>query len=168
MSETILKSDLALTRDVGTPSGLGIAATGADSWGSLDLAVVPGGKGGLRVAGMPAELSDAGVVSGRENLAQALALRLLTPFGALAALGHPRYGSRLVTLIGRLNDETTRNLARLYTIEAVTQERRVAKLLDLAVTTPDERNFPSDVTIHFTVLPVHDGEPLALAVDVQL
>jgi phage baseplate assembly protein W len=167
VSVDILKSDFALTRDVGTPSALGIAATGADSWGSLDLAVVPGGKGGLRVPGM-LEPADAGVVSGRENLAQALTLRLLTPFGSLAPLGHPNYGSRLVSLIGRLNDQTTRNLARLYTIEAVAQERRVAKLLDLAVTTPDERNFPSDVTIAFTVLPVHDGEPLALAVDVQL
>lgn len=166
MSETILKSDLALTRDVGTPSSLGISSTGADSWGSLDLAVVPGGRGGLRVAGMPADLSDAGVVSGRENLAQALALRLLTPFGSLAALGHPNYGSRLITLIGRLNDQTTRNLARLYTIEAVAQERRVTKLLDLAVAVAD--GSPSDVTIAFTVLPLHDGEPLALTVDVQL
>jgi len=166
MTVQILKSDLALTRDAGTASPLGIAATGADSWGSLDLAVVPGGKGGLRVAGMPDAVSDLGVVSGRENLAQALTLRLLSPLGSLAPLGHPEFGSQLVTLIGRLNDETTRNLARLYTLEALKREPRVAKVLGLSVTVPD--GAPDVVAIAFSVLPVHDGEPLALTVEIQL
>ena len=69
--------------------------------------------------------------------------------GTLGALGHPDYGSRLVELIGRRNDETARNLARLYTLQAVREEPRVAELLELAVeTTPDR---PDSIRIDFAV-----------------
>src|SRR5947209_14155752 len=53
---------------------------------------------------------DLQVVSGTDNLAQAVLMRLLTPRGELAALGHPEYGSRLHELVGRQNTATTRNL----------------------------------------------------------
>ena len=48
----------------------------------------------------PGDVRDAGAVSGRANLAQALVLRLLTRQGALTGLGHPDYGCRLTELIG--------------------------------------------------------------------
>jgi phage baseplate assembly protein W len=103
---------------------------------------------------------------GRSNLGQALILRLLTPRGSLDQLGHPDYGSRLVELIGRRNDETSRNLARLYTLQAVREEPRVAELLDLSVeTTPDS---PDTIRIGFAVRPVGDDEPLALGLEVAL
>jgi phage baseplate assembly protein W len=93
-------------------------------------------------------------------------VRLLTPRGALGPLGHPEYGSRLVELIGRRNDETARNLARLYTLQAVREEPRVAELLELAVeTTPDR---PDSIRIDFAVRPVGDDEPLALGLEVAL
>jgi phage baseplate assembly protein W len=160
-SDTVLRTDLALTRYSGVPSAVELAA--ADSWGSLDLRVVPGGQGGLPQEG---EIHDLTAASGRENLAQALLLRLLTRQGALAPLGHPEYGSRLVSLIGELNNETTRNRARLYTIQAVGQEPRAAELLELEVTTvPDQRD---TIRISFSVQPRDDSEPLALALDVSL
>jgi len=158
---SILRSDLALTRYAGVPSSVPLEV--ADSWGSLDLRVVPGGRGG---PGRRGAVSDVGAISGRANLAQALVLRLLTRQGDLTALGHPDYGSRLTELIGQLNNETTRNLARLYTIQAIRQERRVRRLLDLSVQTlPDQ---PQTIRIGFAVLPVNDDDPLALTLEVAL
>ncbi|MDV7400513.1 hypothetical protein RZS08_54360, partial [Arthrospira platensis SPKY1] len=61
---------------------------------------------------------------GLENLAQAVILRLLTPRGELAALGHPDYGSRVHELIGRENDGPRRNLLRLFILEALKAEPR--------------------------------------------
>ena len=64
-----------------------------------------------RVPNRPDPLMDLGVVSGLDNLGQAVILRLLTPKGELAPLAHPEYGSRLHELVGRQNTATTRNLA---------------------------------------------------------
>ncbi len=108
---SILGSDIALTRYVGTVSA--VPLNSADSWGSLDVTVVAGGSGGLNVTTV---VQDLGRADGRANLAQALILRLLTPKGSLTRLGHPAYGCRLVSLIGELNNDTTRNLARLCTL----------------------------------------------------
>ena len=157
----VLGSDIGLTRYAGVPSAVPLES--ADSWGSLDLRVVPGGKGGLRQRG---EVRDLGPVSGRENLAQALVLRLLTRQGALAPLGHPDYGCRLTELIGRLNDVPTRNLARLFTLQALRQEPRVADVLELAVETVPSQ--PGVIRIGFSVLPMDDDQPLALSLEVNL
>jgi len=149
---TRLGQDLALTPYRGTASAAPLTA--ADSWGALDL----------RVGGP--QNGDLMVVTARENLAQALTLRLLTEKGALTPLGHPNYGSRLVSLIGRRNNETTRNLARLYVIEAVKQEARVRELTALRVETA-----PGDagtLLIGMTVLPLGDDDPLPLEVELSL
>ncbi len=157
----VLGSDLALTRYVGTESS--VVLDSADSWHGLDLAVVPATLGRKRPS---ADASDLGAVEGRSNLGQALILRLLTPRGSLAPLGHADYGSRLVELIGRTNDETSRNLARLYTLQALREEPRVAELLDLSVETT--AGSPDTIRIGFAVLPVGDDEPLALGLEVAL
>lgn len=158
---SVLGSDIALTRYVGTAAAAPLDS--ADSWGSLDASVVAGGQGGLQ-ANVVAQ--DIGRVEGRANLAQALILRLLTPKGSLAVLGHPAYGSRLVSLIGELNNETTRNLARLYTLEALTDERRVKQVQNLSILALDTS--PDVIQISFSVLPVDDSDPLALSLEVQL
>ena len=157
---TGLGSDLALTRYVGTPSA--VELDHADSWGGLDLAVGAGGRGSPR----PSRGDDLETVSERPNLGQALIVRLLTPRGALTPLGHPEYGSRLVELVGRGNDETTRNLARRHVIEAVRDERRVGELVDLAVTTAT--GSPDTVRIELSVRPLADDEPLSLGLEVSL
>ena len=160
-SYRIQGSDLALGRYTGAGSSPSLES--ADSWGSLDLRAVPGRRGGPRQTG---DVQDLAMVSGRENLAQALVLRLLTPVGALTALGHPDYGSRLVELIGRLNNVTTRNLARLWTLEALAAEPRVRETLELRVTV--DAGQPDVIRIGFAVLPVDDDQPLALALEVTL
>jgi hypothetical protein len=158
---SLLGSDLALTRFVGTASGLPLES--ADSWGSLDLSVVPGQPNGLP---QKREVRDLATTAARANLAQALVVRLLTPRGALAHLGHAQFGCRLVELIGRLNDETTRNLARLHTLEALGEEPRVRATLGLSVQAHPDR--PDVVRIDFSVLPRGDAEPLSLSLEVVL
>lgn len=153
-------SDLRLTRYVGTPSSLPLDS--ADSWGTLDLALGVGGQGGLPLA-TPHDLLT---IAGRENLGQALILRLLTPLGDLTALGHPAYGSRLTTLIGRTNDSRSQHLARLYVLEALAQESRVAQVLAIEVTPVAGQ--PDTLRITLSVLPRGDDQPLALALEVTL
>ncbi len=81
-------------------------------------------------------LDDMGSVSGIPNLAQAVILRLLTPRGELSELAHPDYGSRLHELIGQQNTENTRNLLKLYILESLQLEPRIAQVIDVSVT-PD-------------------------------
>lgn len=71
---------------------------------------------------------------GLENLAQAVLLRLLTPRGELAALGHPEYGSRVHELIGQENNSARRNLLKLFILEALKLEPRIAKVAELRIT----------------------------------
>lgn len=160
-SYTVLGSDLALTGYAGVASMVELST--ADSWGELDLRVRPGGQGGRPQSG---EVLDVAIASGRENLGQALMLRLLTMKGALAPLGHPQYGSRIPSLVGELNDLRTRNLARLYTLEAIREEPRVKALTRLIVE-PVE-GYPDTVRIAFDVVPAGDEDPIALSLDVTL
>jgi phage baseplate assembly protein W len=84
--------------------------------------------------GRVVRVRDLSVSSNLDNLRQAIEIRLLTPKGELAALGHADYGSRLPDLIGQPNTETNRNLAKLYVIEALKQERRIEKIVSVEVT----------------------------------
>ena len=160
-TRNIIGTDLALTRYTGASGAAPLDS--ADSWGTVDLRIAPGGRGGLALAGEPIDLA---AISGRENLGQAIVLRLLTARGSLSPLGHPEYGSRLIELIGRTNNDTTKNLARLYTIEAIAQERRAISLLDLAVETAPGR--PDTIQIRFSIVPIDDTNPLALTLEVTL
>ena len=161
MSDARLGRDIALTRSVGTASMVPLAE--ADSWGTLDARVKPGMRRGLPQTREPVDLATA---QGRDNLAQALILRLLTPKGALRPLGHPDYGSRLPELIGEREDARSRNRARLYVLEALAQEARVTEVLDLTVT--PVKGQPGTLAIAFRVGPATGGDPIGLALDVTL
>jgi phage baseplate assembly protein W len=71
--------------------------------------------------------------SGMANLTQSLIVRLMTGSGELSALGHPNYGSRHHQLIGEPNTESNRNLVKLYMIECIKQEPRIAAILQISV-----------------------------------
>lgn len=91
-------------------------------------------------------------VAGRENLQQAIIMRLLTPRGDLGHLGHPDYGARVHELIGRGNTETNRNLLKLFILEALKREPRVEKVVDLNIRPSPGTRQTVDVTL--AVLPV--------------
>ena len=103
--------------------------------------VVPAERRTLPAAAGAHTLLDFATLDGRDNLAQAIVMRLLTPRGELAELGHPEYGSRLNELLGTPNTETRRGLAKLFVLEALAQEPRIAKVLDVTVLPhPDRTN----------------------------
>lgn len=95
---------------------------------------------------------DFDLISGRGNLQQAVVMRLLTPRGDLAHLGHPEYGARVHELIGSGNTETSRNLLRLFILEALKREPRIDKVTRLDIVTSPGTRGTVDVTL--AVLPV--------------
>lgn len=85
------------------------------------------------VDGGTGQLIDLARLEGVENLRQALLLRLLTARGELAPLGHRDYGSRLGELVGEPNTEATRDRAKLYVLEALAAEPRIAEVVSVEV-----------------------------------
>ena len=95
---------------------------------------------------------DFDLISGGQNLQQAIVMRLLTPRGDLSHLGHPDYGARVHELIGSGNTETSRNLLRLFILEALKREPRVEKVTRLTIEmSPGTRG---TVDVSLSVLPV--------------
>jgi phage baseplate assembly protein W len=88
-----------------------------------------------RNRGARVPLTDLSVVAGLDNFTQAVANRLKTRRGELAALGHPDYGSRHHELIGQPNVARTRNLIKLYVLQALAAEPRIERVESAAVTT---------------------------------
>ena len=103
---------------------------------------------------------DLDTLSTADNLAQALLLRFLTPVGALTILGHPDYGSRLEELIGELNNETNRNRAKLFTLQALQAEPRVKEVRSVTVTQSLRDRTRMDIKV--SLLPVDSDTLLNL------
>ncbi|MCG8673363.1 MAG: hypothetical protein MI867_28495 [Pseudomonadales bacterium] len=112
---------------------------------------LPAGRGGVK---------DIRIVEGRNNLGQAILMRLLTPMGELAGLGHADYGSRLTNLVGEVNTETTRNLARLYILESLKKEPRVEKVILIKVSEVFKQ--PSMISIELEVKPVDSTDTVTI------
>ena len=119
------------------------------------------------VQGVSAQAADLGTLSSRENLAQALILRLLTPRGALASLGHSQYGSRLHDLIGQRKTAALRALCRAFVLEVVAQEPRVESRAVALTFDEDEERFDSFV-FTLSVASVTGGDPVALGLELGL
>ncbi len=105
-------------------------------------------------------LLDYETIDGKDNLGQAVVMRLLTPRGELAELGHPEYGSRLDELLGAPNSETRRGLAKLFVLEALAQEPRIAKVEEVTVTPAIEERDLVDILIR--VQPVGASETVTI------
>jgi phage baseplate assembly protein W len=103
---------------------------------------------------------DLALLSGADNLKQALLLRFLTPVGELAALGHPDYGSRLFELIGELNNETNRNRAKLFVLQALAAEPRVKEVRSVQVT--PNRIERTQIDIRVSLIPIDSDTVLDL------
>ncbi|MRX51182.1 hypothetical protein GI374_12125 [Paracoccus sp. S-4012] len=145
--------------------GTDIAITLIDSR-ALSIYRVTEAERRTREGGRLRRIGDFGLVEGRDNLGQALIRRLLTPKGELAPLGHPSYGARLHEIIGAPNTETTRNLAKLFVLEALKAERRVAKIIAVAVTPHPKERFL--ILIAIEVQPVGADAVLALSFGLEL
>lgn len=103
---------------------------------------------------------DLATLTGVDNLKQALLLRFLTPVGEMAPLGHPNYGSQLSDLIGKLNNQTNRNRAKMYVLQALAQEHRVAEVLQVDVVTA--RSNPNQINIDISLRATREGTILNL------
>jgi phage baseplate assembly protein W len=107
------------------------------------------------------------VADGIDNLTQAIANRLKTRKGELASLGHSDYGSRHHELIGEPNVDRTRNLIKLYVLQALRGEPRVERVLSASVQA--EHSPPRDVVrIVLSVRVIGESVPLNLVVPFSL
>ena len=127
-----LKTDLSLNFDPKT--------------GIVDLAIAPGQRQ---------------TISGKENLVQALTLRLLVDTGEIACLGNPRYGTRIRDLIGEPLDRANLELIRRYVRQALLRDARVAEVTRLIVR--EREGEPGAVEVLAVVTAVN-GEAAEVAV----
>lgn len=114
----------------------------------------------IRNVAPPKNVLDAGTISGAENLAQAIVLRLLTPRGELSDLAHPDYGSRLHELIGQPNSAARRDLVKLYVLESLAAEARIAEVVSVDVA--DVPAQPGRVDVVVVVRPAAGGDTVAI------
>ena len=148
-----------LMRELGTDLDLAYAGP-SGYFEDADLAAV-------RSTARSPRRTDLGVVAGLDAAEQLLANRLKTQQGELAPLGHPDYGSRHHELIGQPNVERTRNLIKLYVLEALGREPRVEKVLAIEVYAPHDP--PRDqVRIELDLRLIGEPNPLNLVVPFSL
>ncbi|MEM7586322.1 MAG: hypothetical protein AAF560_23220 [Acidobacteriota bacterium] len=110
--------------------------------------------------------TDLATIQGRDNLAQAIWLRLAVARGELAHLGHPQFGSRLHQLVGRLHSASTHALARAYVRQALREEARIARLG--AVEVEPRAGDPAGLAIRLRVEPIGAEAALDLTFDLSL
>lgn len=138
-------------------------------WAGPAGAFTDGDLAGSRRPGVRGDVVDLAVASGVPQAAQLLVNRLATRRGELAGLGHPDYGSRHHELVGEPNTERTRNLVKLYVLEALRAEPRVAKVLRCRVTTVESGPVGRDVVrIELQVRLIEEDTPLDLVVPLAL
>lgn len=129
-----------------------------------DLAMVVDEKGVADVA-FACE-GDVSVVSGSDNLRQALALRILVGRGELRDVGHTRYGSHVPDLVGEPLDRTNLELLRRYVRLALKTDPRVTDVTQLVVRVRE--GTPGVVEIDAKVKASNDLDvDLALALDLE-
>lgn len=110
---------------------------------------------------------DLVAAAGLDNLTQAIANRLKTRRGELTSLGHPDYGSRHHELMGEPNVQRTRNLIKLYVLQALRREPRIEKVL--AADVKAEHTPPRDtVRIELSLAVLGEPQPLNLVVPFSL
>lgn len=126
----------------------------------LRLLFLPDGTADLALG--PVDLET---VDGRDNLAQALVLRLLVGQGELSGLGHPRHGSRLRELLGEPMDGPNLELLRRYVRRALQGDPRVDEVTRVEVW--PRRDQPGVVEVEAAVRPL-SGTPLEVKVEIDV
>ena len=113
----------------------------------------------IRVVQGARPVVDLELTSGRDNLEQAILMRLLTPRGELAELGHAEYGSRLTEVVGTPNTDTRRSLAKLFILESLAQEPRIAKVVKVDITPGVQRD---RVDVLIVVQPIASADTVTI------
>ncbi len=103
---------------------------------------------------------DLDVISGEDNLAQAIIHRLTTEEGELEDVGHADYGSRLYDIIGEPNNEMTRNRIRNTIRFALSQEPRIREVTEIRVRS--DNHDPNLLYIAISVVPEGEGRTLSI------
>jgi len=111
--------------------------------------------------------TDLLATTGLDAITQAVANRLKTRQGELTALGHPRYGSRHHELLGEPNVQRTRDLIKLYVLQALRDEPRIKRVFQVSVN-PEHLPPRDTVRIELTVELIDTAEELNLAVPFSL
>ena len=111
---------------------------------------------------------DLGVVSGRENLVQAILNRIFTRKGELARLGHPNYGSRVYQLVGEPNNLRTQGRAELFLRECLRQEDRIAEITFIQFADPGRLDTRSTLQVEIGIQPVGAEAPFSLVIPINL
>ena len=136
------------------------------SWAGTAGSFLDGDLAVTHTQGRAGTRNDLAVAERFDQADQLLVNRLMTRKGELAVLGHPDYGSRHHELIGEPNTERTRNLVKLYILDAVRHEPRVAKVVRCTVHAEAR---PRDIVrIELQVRLVDRPEPLNLVVPFEL
>jgi phage baseplate assembly protein W len=117
--------------------------------------------------GAPIASRDLRVADSIDAITQAIANRLKTRRGELAPLGHPDYGSRHHELIGEPNVDRTRDLIKLYVLQALRDEPRIEKVLRVTVA-PEHVPPRESVRIEITVRLIRFATPFNLVVPFSL
>lgn len=120
----------------------------------------------LRTAGRELRgehLQDLARIGGIDNAVQAVIHRIKTHKGELAPLGHAGYGSRHHELIGEPNSEHNRNLVKLYILQALADEPRIAKIAKAVVRT-DRARAPDRVELDLTLTFIGSQVPTNLVI----
>lgn len=95
--------------------------------------------------------SDLDTIDGRDDLVQALRLRLAIARGELERLGHPLYGNRVHELVGEPLSRPNLELLRRHVRRALLDDPRVAGLERLEVRPLDDE--PGAVDVYAVVIP---------------
>lgn len=136
------------------------------SWAGPAGAFTDGDLAVGRKIGHVGARADLGVAAELDQAEQLLVNRLMTQRGELAPLGHPAYGSRHHELVGEPNTERTRNLVKLYVLEALRGEPRIAEVVRCTVRSEQR---PRDIVrIELQVRLIDRPEPLNLVVPFEL
>ncbi len=107
------------------------------------------------------------LIEDRHNLGQALILRLLTPKGSLAGLGHAGYGSRLHELIGERKTDSARALCKAHVLAAIAEEPRVEPTA-VSFSFDLDSEGPSEMRFSVAVRPLNSTDPLMVSLGVEL
>lgn len=108
--------------------------------------------------------TGATTVSGKDNLIQALTMRLIVYRGHLGELGHQRYGSRVADLIGEPLDRANLELLRRYVRQALKEDPRVEEVTALTVSA--RADLPGAVDVRASIRAITgDAVELGLALD---